>query len=149
MTTATEVHTTAGNKSPERQRLLLRIVGWGGGALFVVAGWFINPETTHFTYAGDAKSTVVQVDLITLRKFAPAPAAEVAAPGHEVEPDPGQATADSRLNVAEILSAPIKDEKELGQRVDLLCRLMAKLVERLDIPESEIIEVLIKSGVEF
>jgi hypothetical protein len=31
----------------------------------------------------------------------------------------------------------------------VLCRLVGKLVERTELPESEIVEALIKSGVEF
>lgn len=72
--------------------------------------------------------------------------AEVASPGHAEEAEAPEVT---RLNLGEILSTPVADEEQLRQRVDLLCRLVAKVVERLDIPENEIIEVLIKSGVEF
>ena len=52
------------------------------------------------------------------------------------------------LDLTELLAKPV-DATQLPQRVDLLCRLVARLVERAQIPESEIIEVLIKSGVEF
>lgn len=64
----------------------------------------------------------------------------------EPRPDPDRKT--HALDLAEILSKPTEPQ-QLAQRVDLVCRLIAKLVERAQIPESEIIEVLIKSGVEF
>ncbi|MGH7162843.1 MAG: hypothetical protein ACREID_05110 [Planctomycetota bacterium] len=54
-----------------------------------------------------------------------------------------------RLDLAEILSGAPVDEAQSRQRLDLLCRLVAKLVERAGIGESEIIEALIKSGVHF
>ncbi len=54
----------------------------------------------------------------------------------------------SRLDISEILAGAV-DESDARQRIDLLCRLVAKLVERVGLPENEIIEVLIKSGVEF
>ncbi len=54
----------------------------------------------------------------------------------------------SRLDLTEILAGPVSDE-DARQRIDLLCRIVAKLVERVGLPENEIIEVLIKSGVEF
>ncbi len=70
------------------------------------------------------------------------------------DPEPlaaAEATAPEKsgaLDLGELLGAPA-DAQQLPQRVNLLCRLVAKLVERARIPESEIIEVLIKSGVEF
>lgn len=77
-------------------------------------------------------------------------APEVSTPGSEaVLPKGRRPSDDPGLDLAGILSAPAKDERQTAQRVDLLCRLVAKLVERLGIPEGEIIEVLIKSGVEF
>jgi hypothetical protein len=54
----------------------------------------------------------------------------------------------SGLAIADVLTPPQEGE-DLRQRVDLLSRLVVKLVERSKLPESEIIEVLIKSGVEF
>jgi hypothetical protein len=54
----------------------------------------------------------------------------------------------SGLALADVLTPPQEGE-DLRQRVDLLSRLLVKLVERSKLPESEIIEVLIKSGVEF
>jgi hypothetical protein len=54
----------------------------------------------------------------------------------------------SGLALADILVPPQAGE-DLRQRVDLLSRLVIKLVERSKLPESELIEVLIKSGVEF
>lgn len=55
---------------------------------------------------------------------------------------------ETRLDLVEILAAPT-DAENLHKRIDLLCRLMAKVVERTGLPESELIEVLIKAGVEF
>ncbi len=55
------------------------------------------------------------------------------------------------LDLSEIL-LPLRDnatEEEMRRHLELLCRLIAKLVERAALPESEIIEVLIKSRVEF
>ena len=60
----------------------------------------------------------------------------------------GEPVDDSRLDLNDILT-PLTDEEDLLQRVELLGRLVGKLIERLKIPENEIIEVLIKSGVEF
>ena len=56
--------------------------------------------------------------------------------------------ADTRLILGDILTPP-PTEEELRRRVDVLSRLVAKLIERSNLPESEIIEVLIKAGVEF
>ena len=53
-----------------------------------------------------------------------------------------------RLELAEIL-APLQEGEDLRRRVDVLSRLVVKLVERSDVSESEIVEVLIKSGVGF
>jgi len=53
-----------------------------------------------------------------------------------------------RLELSELL-APLQEGDDLRQRVDVLSRLVVKLVERSRLPESEIIEVLIKSGVGF
>ncbi len=55
---------------------------------------------------------------------------------------------ENRLELSKILAAP-KEGEDLRQHVHLLSRLLVKLVERSSMPESEIIEVLIKSGVEF
>ncbi len=55
------------------------------------------------------------------------------------------------LDLSEIL-LPLREnatEEEMRRHLELLCRLIAKLVERAALPESEIIEVLIKSRVEF
>lgn len=62
----------------------------------------------------------------------------------EVPPDP----VDARLSLNDVLS-PVTNEAEMLQRIELLGRLVAKLVERAKLPENEIIEVLIRSGVEF
>jgi len=62
----------------------------------------------------------------------------------EVPVDP----VDSRLSLNDILTPP-QDDEELRQRVELLGRLVARLVERVKLPENEIIEVLIRSGIEF
>ena len=56
-------------------------------------------------------------------------------------------SAEGRLDLNDILTPPA-DDAELVQRVELLGRLVAKLVERMKLPENEIIEVLIKAGVE-
>jgi hypothetical protein len=63
-------------------------------------------------------------------------------------PEP-RASEERRLDLAAILAEPAADTQQVAQRVDLLCRLVAKVVERLGIPEGEIVEVLIKSGVQF
>ena len=63
-------------------------------------------------------------------------------------PEVASTPSGSGLVIAEIL-APPQEGEDLRQRIDLLSRLVAKLVERSKLPESEIIEVLIKSGVEF
>jgi hypothetical protein len=76
-----------------------------------------------------------------------AAAAEVSTDAEEPE-DPTASRTETRLDLAEILAPPGEDE-DLRERVDLLSRLVAKLVARVKLPESEIIEVLIKSGVEF
>jgi hypothetical protein len=76
-----------------------------------------------------------------------AAAAEVSTDVEEPE-EAAPSRADARLDLAEILAPPGEDE-DLRQRVDLLSRLVAKLVARAKLSESEIIEVLIKSGVEF
>ena len=55
---------------------------------------------------------------------------------------------ENRLELSKILAAP-KEGEDLRQHVHLLSRLVVKLVERSSMPESEIIEVLIKSGAEF
>lgn len=62
--------------------------------------------------------------------------------------EPTAVATESRLELSEILAAP-KPGEDLRQHVHLLSRLVVKLVERSNMPESEIIEVLIKSGVEF
>ncbi|MHC4932617.1 MAG: hypothetical protein ACYTGV_10565, partial [Planctomycetota bacterium] len=64
------------------------------------------------------------------------------------EEPPQVERAESLLSLADCLNAP-EGEAELRQRVELLCRLVGKLVERTKLPENEIIEVLIKSGIEF
>ncbi|MFQ5845456.1 MAG: hypothetical protein ACE5JG_10775 [Planctomycetota bacterium] len=67
--------------------------------------------------------------------------------GAEEDIGPGTVAVD----LAEVLLARTTDAdlEELRQHLDLLCRLVAKLVERSRLPENEIVEVLIKSGVEF
>jgi len=67
---------------------------------------------------------------------------------HEPAEEPGSEPS-GRLNLAEMLLAGSDEVDELQRRVEVLCRLVAKLVERTELPESEIIESLIKSGVEF
>ncbi|MHC4937877.1 MAG: hypothetical protein ACYTHK_02775 [Planctomycetota bacterium] len=63
-------------------------------------------------------------------------------------PAVGGGESETGLAIADVLTPPQEGE-DLLQRVDLLSRLVVKLVERSKLPESEIIEVLIKSGVEF
>jgi len=55
---------------------------------------------------------------------------------------------DTRLDLEAILVDGAK-KQDLEKRVDVLCRLVAKLCERFGMPESEIIEALIKGGLEF
>lgn len=55
---------------------------------------------------------------------------------------------DTRLDLEAILVDGAR-KQELGKRVDVLCRLVAKLCDRFGLPESEIIEALIKGGLEF
>jgi len=54
----------------------------------------------------------------------------------------------SDLNLAEILARPV-ESSELVERVNLLSRVVAKLTEGGKLDQSEILEVLVKSGVEF
>ena len=63
----------------------------------------------------------------------------------EVESSPNSV---ENLNLAEILTST-DGADDLRQRVEVLSRLVVKLVERSQLPESDIIEVLIKSGVGF
>jgi len=65
------------------------------------------------------------------------------------EGDEDSETDAETLDLSEILAAPADDESEIRRRVDLLCRLVAKLVERAEIPENAVLECLIKSGIEF
>jgi len=67
---------------------------------------------------------------------------------HEPLDEPGPERA-GRLNLVDMLLAGNDESDELGRRIEVLCRLVAKLVERTELPESEIVEALIKSGVEF
>jgi len=53
-----------------------------------------------------------------------------------------------RLNLAEILLGGA-EEIDLERKVEVLCRVLAKLVERAGLTQSELIEALIKSDVEF
>lgn len=62
------------------------------------------------------------------------------------QPDPAPS---GRLNLVDMLLAGNEEPEELARRIEVLCRLVAKLVERTELPESEIVEALIKSGVEF
>ena len=59
-----------------------------------------------------------------------------------------EASDEHRLDLNDILTPPA-DEAELVQRVELLGRLVARLVEHVKLSENEIVELLIKSGVEF
>jgi len=51
-----------------------------------------------------------------------------------------------RIHLAELL---LGGGADTDQRVEVLCRVVARLVERSSLPESEIVEALIKAGVEF
>ncbi|MCK6460571.1 MAG: hypothetical protein L6Q95_11845 [Planctomycetes bacterium] len=61
---------------------------------------------------------------------------------------PGHDASDTRLDLEAILVDGAK-RQDLAKRVDVLCRLVAKLCDRHGLPESEIIEALIKGGLEF
>jgi hypothetical protein len=63
------------------------------------------------------------------------------------EDDDAPPNAEGRLTVAEILLKGSQTTPE--QRLEALCRLVSRLVERSNLPESEIIEAMIRSGVEF
>ena len=52
------------------------------------------------------------------------------------------------LNLIEVLTNPAEGE-DLTKRVEVLSRLLTKLVEKSGMSQSEILEVLIKSGIEF
>ncbi len=52
------------------------------------------------------------------------------------------------LNLIEVLTNPEEGE-DLTKRVEVLSRLLTKLVEKSGMSQSEILEVLIKSGIEF
>ena len=52
------------------------------------------------------------------------------------------------LSVAEMLQ-PVLASGDQAQRIEVLTRLVIKLVERANLPENEVVEVLIKSGVSF
>jgi len=65
----------------------------------------------------------------------------------EVEDVPG-GVEEGRLDLTEILRMG-ESEEDLRKQVEVLSRLVAKLVERSRIPESDIIEALIRAGVEF
>jgi len=67
---------------------------------------------------------------------------------HEPLDEPGPEPA-GRLTLVEMLLAGSNEAEELERRIEVLCRLVDKLVERTELPESEIVEALIKSGVEF
>ena len=85
--------------------------------------------------------------------FDPAPLPDLAATAAEVSTDAPVATPtesrEGRINLAEILLSEMEDADDLGKRIEVLFRLVSRLVERSNMPESEIIEVLIKSDVEF
>ena len=60
----------------------------------------------------------------------------------------GTGASDTRLDLEAILVDGAK-KQDLAKRVDVLCRLVAKLCDRMGLPESEVIEALIKGGLEF
>jgi len=61
---------------------------------------------------------------------------------------PAHGSSDTRLDLEAILVEGAQ-RQDIGKRVDVLCRIVAKLCERYGLPESEIIEALIKGGLEF
>jgi len=61
----------------------------------------------------------------------------------------GDETAEVRIDLAAILAELGDREEDLRTRVDLLGRLVARLVERSGMPQHELVEMLIRSGVEF
>ena len=99
-----------------------------------------EPLTADFPVPGEEEDESVMLDSpLELESNPPA------FPAVDADDSPPSA---SGLAIADILTPPQEGE-DLRQRVDLLSRLLVKLVERSKLPESEIIEVLIKSGVEF
>ena len=81
------------------------------------------------------------------------PVSDFEAAAAEVSTDDGAAEEVSprdseRLSLAEILLAK-PDAVDLERKVEVLVRLVGKLAERSNLPESELIEALIKAGVEF
>jgi hypothetical protein len=66
----------------------------------------------------------------------------------EDPPLPVHEASDTRLDLEAILVDGAK-RQDLAKRVDVLCRLVAKLCDRFGLPESEVIEALIKGGLEF
>jgi len=94
----------------------------------------------------DPAAGTVQSDPLPFRDEFEATAAEVSSE------DPTDsiplARVSDRLNLAEILLGGV-EETVLEQRVEVLCRVLTKLVERTGLPQSDLIEALIKSDVEF
>jgi len=74
-------------------------------------------------------------------------AAEVSTDDLDLDSGAGLHDAD-RLSLAEILLAQ-PGAVDLERKVEVLCRLVAKIAERVNLPEGELIEALIKAGVEF
>jgi hypothetical protein len=66
----------------------------------------------------------------------------------EDAPPAERGASDTRLDLEAILVDGAK-RQDLAKRVDVLCRLVSKLCDRFGLPESEIIEALIKGGLEF
>jgi hypothetical protein len=78
---------------------------------------------------------------------------DLAATANEVEADPfgvedEERPGPRRINLAEILLSDIGGTR-VEQRIEVVCRLVARLVEKANLPESEVIEALIKSDIEF
>jgi len=120
-----------------------------------------EPQTADFPLPGEEDGDATDEILGTpLELESPAfPEVEAAEDSEEepadaiAEDGPADEAATTELDargmvLAEILTPP-KEGEDLRQRVDLLSRIVVKLVERAKVPESELIEVLIKSGVEF
>ena len=86
----------------------------------------------------------------------PVAASEPESPRVVITPEPLDAqpqpvateVAEAPLNMAEILQ-PLLTNNDLDQRTEALTRLVIRLIEHANVPEEQIIEALIKSGVSF
>ncbi|MHC4954278.1 MAG: hypothetical protein ACYTGZ_10340 [Planctomycetota bacterium] len=92
----------------------------------------------------DAIAEVMEA-LESIESAAPEPVAE--APSEDAAPDQPP-VAEEAINLAEILTS-LKEGEDPARHIEVLSRLVIKLVERSDLAEGEIVEVLIKSGMGF